>query len=116
MSRETAYVTTFQCNGCSNRETIGGDEPDNVVIKKGWAIDEVVFGMTVDLCPNHVATIKDLIAWKDPAITLPKDTVGPNYWIQPPDQVCCCGALNPADGDEQCDPCKNGDHVACNGV
>lgn len=112
MSRETSKITTFKCNSCGTSQVIGGDYPESVMDERGWTIDEEILGNQVDLCADCTAELKDFIRWEDPATSL--EILGSKV-IESDEIPCCCAGINPADGEEICEPCANNNHKGCVG-
>ncbi|AXH47191.1 hypothetical protein SEA_CBORCH11_68 [Mycobacterium phage Cborch11] len=113
MSRETSVVTTYTCNACAEKRVVGGSSPETIMDEAGWSLGLEILGNEVDLCESCTAELKDFINWIDPEIgeygdpyaaLLGGDTV-----------ICCCAAINPADGEQVCDPCSVGNHTECVG-
>lgn len=130
MSRETSTVTTFRCNSCGKSQTIGGDFPETVMDEHGWSLNEKILGNAVDLCHECTAELKDFINWEDPATSLSmvcescRNSQNGKPWTgcTCSDKVisedfipCCCAGINPADGEEICEPCANNNHEGCVG-
>lgn len=132
MSRETSKITTFKCNSCAVTQVIGGDYPESVMDERGWTIDEEILGNQVDLCADCTAELKEFIGWEDPICESCRNSQQGKPWtgctcsgessvpqespVIDSDLIpCCCAGINPADGEEICEPCANDNHKGCVG-
>ena len=128
MSRETSKVTTFKCNSCGKSQVIGGDYPEVVMDEHGWVLDQIILGNSVDLCDICTAELKDFIHWEDSVCESCRKSQQGGPWtgctcpgesavkvIDSDEIPCCCAGINPADGEEICEPCANNNHKGCVG-